>query len=155
MEAERRAELIERYLEGPTAVDAALHALKDRELDIRRAEDSWTVREIVHHLADSEMRSALRLRQLLAEDEPTIEGYDPDVYVKVLTYDRRIDWSLAAFRAARASTGELLERLTEEQWARKGTHTEDGDYGVERWLEIYAAHGHDHAEQIKRTRWGG
>jgi len=150
----RRSELVQRYQQGPIAVDAALHALKERELDVRRG-DEWTVREICHHLGDSEMRSAIRLRQLLAEDNPVIVGYDADAYARTLFYDRRIDWSLAAFRAARASTGEILERLSDEQWARNGTHTEEGPYGVEQWLETYAAHGHDHADQIRRTRSGG
>ena len=48
--------------------------------------------------------------------------------------------------------GQILQRLSEEQWQRTGTHTEDGPYGVEAWLETYAAHGHDHADQIRSAR---
>ena len=56
------------------------------------------------------------------------------------------------FRAVRASTAELLERLEEQDRGRAGTHTESGPgYTVERWLEIYAAHAHDHAEQIRQA----
>jgi hypothetical protein len=57
-----------------------------------------------------------------------------------------------AFQAARASTGELLDRLTETQWSKVGTHPEHDRYSVERWLEVYAAHAHKHAEQISRAR---
>ena len=56
------------------------------------------------------------------------------------------------FRAVRASTAELLERLKEQDWGRAGTHTESGPYTMDDWLEIYAAHAFDHAEQIRRVR---
>ena len=60
--------------------------------------------------------------------------------------------SVEAVASARQTTAEILERLDEGQWARRGTHTESGPYGVEAWLEIYAAHAHDHADQIRRAR---
>jgi hypothetical protein len=52
-------------------------------------------------------------------------------------------------RAARESTASILDRLEEDEWARAGTHSESGPYSVQRWLEIYAVHAHDHADQIK------
>ncbi|MGQ0723296.1 MAG: DinB family protein, partial [Candidatus Eiseniibacteriota bacterium] len=70
-----------------------------------------------------------------------------------LYYDGRpIEPSLAALKAARETTVSILEHLTDEQWERTGTHSESGSYGVETWLEIYAAHAHDHADQIRRAR---
>jgi hypothetical protein len=113
------------------------------------ADGGWTARQVVHHLADSEMTSAIRLRRLLAEDDPVIAGYDEETFAKVLRYDRPVDASLRALEAARATSAELLDLLTEEDWARAGTHTESGRYGVEDWLRIYAAHAHDHAAQIR------
>src|SRR5690606_12387010 len=108
---------------------------------------------VVHHLADSEMTSALRLRKLVAETNPVIWGYDEELYAKNLWYsDRPLEPSLLALRAARESTAAILERLAEADWARQGWHTESGPYTVERWLEIYAAHAHDHADQIRRAR---
>jgi DinB superfamily len=59
---------------------------------------------------------------------------------------------LAAFKAARETTAGLLERLAEADWTREGTHPEHGRYGMDTWLGIYAAHAHDHAEQIRRAR---
>ena len=106
----------------------------------------------MHHLADSEMRSAVRLRQLLAEDRPVIQAYDQEDYARRLFYDRPIDASLEVFRAARASTAELLDRLSSDDWRREGSHPEHGAYTVERWLEIYADHAHNHATQIRRAR---
>ncbi len=109
---------------------------------------------VVHHLADSETNSYLRLRKLLAEDDAQIQGYDEARFAEVLHYDRPIEHSLAVFGAVRASSGELLDRLTDDDWARTGTHSESGVYSVEDWLAIYADHAMDHAEQIARARTG-
>jgi hypothetical protein len=153
VEPERLHELIERFREGPEVVAEALAGITDDELDARPAPDDWTPREVVHHLADSEMTSAIRLRRLLAEDDPIIIGYDEAEFARRLFYgERPIQAALDAFRASRDTTVEILERLTEDQWARSGTHTESGPYGVETWLQIYAAHAHDHADQIRRAR---
>jgi hypothetical protein len=152
MDPATRRQLIDRYREGYDVVAAALEGASDAELDARPAPDKWTAREIVHHLADSEMRSAIRLRRLLAEDQPVILGYDQDEYARRLFYDRPIATSLDAFRIARAVTAELLARMSDEHWQRGGTHSESGPYGAERWLEIYAQHAHGHADQIRRAR---
>ena len=74
------------------------------ELDRRTAPGKWSAREIVHHLGDSEMTSAIRLRRLIAEEDPLIQGYDQEEFARRLFYDRPIEASLAAFRAAREST---------------------------------------------------
>jgi hypothetical protein len=152
MDKQTRQQLIARYKDGYRAVAAALEGATDAELDARPAPGKWSAREIVHHLADSEMTSAVRLRLLVAEDHAQIRPYDQELFSRALYYDRPIAASLQAFHAARASTGELLDRLTEVQWAKTGTHPEHGRYGVERWLEVYAAHAHDHAGQITRAR---
>ena len=151
MEAEERKALIRRYRDGHRAVVDALEGLREHELD-RSASDEWTPRMIAHHLADSEMTSAIRLRRLIAEDNPVIDGYDEVEFAKKLTTDRPIEPSLEAMRWARESTAQILERLTEEDWQRAGTHSESGLYSVEEWLTIYANHGHDHAQQIERSR---
>jgi hypothetical protein len=147
--------LVKQYLDGYRAVSEALHGASKAELDARPAPGKWSAREIVHHLADSEMTSAIRLRLLLAEDRPAIRGYDQEAFARRLHYDRPLAASLEAFRAARLTTGELLERMSEDDWNREGTHTEQGRYTVEDWLTIYARHAHDHADQIRRARAAG
>ncbi len=146
-----RQELIERYKAGSEAVDQALKDITDDELDMTAA-DGWTARQVVHHLADSETTSYVRLRRLLAEDQPLIAGYDEEEFARRLHYDRPIAASLEVFRAVRRASAELLERLSDAEWARAGTHSESGRYDVEEWLRIYAAHAYDHAEQIRRAR---
>jgi hypothetical protein len=147
-----RNTLIAQYKEGYRAVSDALAAATDTELDTRPAPGKWTAREIVHHLAESEMRAALRVRDLLAADRPAIAGYDQEEFARRLHYDRPIAASLAAFKAARDVTGELLDRLSDSDWTREGTHSEHGRYGMDTWLTIYAKHAHDHADQIRQAR---
>ena len=152
MDRQRRDALVARYKEGYQRVAEALAGASDAELDARPAPGKWTAREIVHHLADSEMTSAIRLRRLIAEDRPVIHGYDQEEFARRLHYERPLNASLAAFKAARESTAALLDLLDEAEWAREGTHSESGAYSVLKWLEIYAAHAHDHADQIRRAR---
>ena len=150
MDQERRRALVARYRAGPSVVEAALAGATNAELDARPADGGWTARETVHHIADSELTSAIRLRRLIAEDEPAILGYDGNLFARRLYYgDRPVEPSLAAIGAARAATADILDRLTEAEWSRKGTHDEHPSYGVLEWLEIYAEHCHEHADQIK------
>lgn len=152
MDTRTREALIAKYKDGSRLVAEALAGSTEAELDARPAPGKWSAREITHHLADSEMIAAIRLRMLLAEDEAVIRAYDQKLYAGRLYYARPIQASLEAFRAARSSTAEILEQMTEAQWARQGTHSESGRYSPERWLEIYAQHAHTHADQIRTAR---
>ncbi|HKE54213.1 MAG TPA: DinB family protein [Actinomycetota bacterium] len=155
MDAASRAELIARYRAGVGEVEAALQGASEAELDAVPAEGEWSARMIVHHLADSESNSYVRVRTLLAEDGPLIQGYDEGQFARRLHYDRPIEASLAVLRAVRASTAELLDQLEDTDWNRAGTHSESGPYSMDDWLEIYAAHAFDHADQIRRARATG
>jgi hypothetical protein len=148
MDTNTRNKLLAQYKDGYRVVAEALAGATDEELDARPAPGKWTAREVVHHLGDSEMTAAVRARMLIAVDDALIQGYDQDVFAQRLHYDRPIEGSLDAFKSARRTTAELLEKLTDDEWSRAGTHTEHGPYSLERWLEIYAAHAHKHAEQI-------
>ena len=154
MNVDERRALIDRYREGVAEVDKAFAGATPEELDRRPAPDEWSAREVAHHLADSETMSTIRLRRLVAEDDPLIQAYDEAEFARRLHYERAIEPSLAVFAAVRAANIELLDTLTEDEWARTGTHSDDGPYSVERWLQIYADHGHDHADQIRRAREG-
>jgi hypothetical protein len=147
-----RSELIARYAAGYDVVIEALAGITDEEWDAREAPGEWSPRQVVHHLADSEMASALRLRQMLVSERAQIVPYDQDEYARVLYYDRPVAGSLAAFAGARAATVPILEQMTDEQWARSAHHPEQPDFGTESWLRYYAQHAHDHADQIRRAR---
>ena len=152
MSAQDRAALLDTFRAGYAEVEAALAGISEEALDRAPADDGWSPRQVVHHLADSEATAYVRLRRLIAEDEPVIQGYDEPEYARRLHYDRPIGSSLAVLRAVREASLELLESLTDAEWARTGTHSESGPYSVERWLEIYASHSRDHANQIREAR---
>lgn len=148
-----RQQLIKQYELGFDEVERALADFPHAQLTARPIPGKWSACEIVHHLADSEMRAAIRLRQLLTEDRPVIQSYDQELYAARLNYNARdIAPALEAFRSARATTAQLLAHMTEEDWAREGTHPEHTHYTAADWLEIYAAHAHNHAAQISRLR---
>ena len=142
---------MERYQSGIEALDAALAGLTDAELDRPQPEGEWTAREVVHHLSDSESMAYIRLRRLIAEDNPEIQGYDEPEWARRLHYDRPMEASRAVVGAVRAASLQLLESLMPDEWVRAGTHSESGAYSVAHWLEIYAGHTHDHADQIRRA----
>jgi hypothetical protein len=152
MDVDQRRALIERYRDGYRVVLEALRGIGEAELDARPGPERWSAREVVHHLADSETTSGIRLRRLLAEDRPQVEGYDEAEFARRLYYDRPIESSLEVLGAVRRGSAEILDRLTEAEWSREGTHSESGRYSVQTWLQIYAAHAHDHAAQIREAR---
>jgi hypothetical protein len=153
MTAEERKKLIAQYNDGYRVVAEAVAGATDEQLDARPAPGKWSAREVVHHLADSEMTAATRLRLLVAIENPQIFGYDQEEFARKLYYDRPIAASLDAFKAARRATGEILERMSDADWSSAvGTHTEHGPFTAERWLELTARHAHAHAEQILVAR---
>ncbi len=126
-------------------------SLKSSDLD-RTDEQGWTPRQVIHHVADSEAQSYARLRRLIAEPGTTIQGYDEGMWAenKTLGYkETPVESSLAVFAAVRESSYQLILRLSEEQLANSGTHSESGQYSVKTWLETYTNHPKDHAGQIR------
>jgi hypothetical protein len=154
MDVVERQKLVQQDRHGHTSVVAALAGTTDAALDERPAADAWTPREIVHHLADSETNSYIRLRKLIAEDNATLMAYDEAEWARRLHYTRPIEPSLAVLKAVRDASAQLLDALTPTEWQRSGSHPEHGAYSIDTWLEVYAAHAHDHARQIQRARKG-
>ena len=149
-----RQEVIDRFRTGFADVADAVAGITPEELDRRPPGSDWSAREVAHHLADSEATAYVRLRRLIAEDDPAIDGYDEEEFARRLHYDRPIEPSLQVLRSVRTASLQLLESLTPEEWQRSGTHSASGPYSVDDWLRIYAGHSHDHADQIRRARRG-
>src|SRR2546425_1811006 len=115
MTSEDRQQMISTYKAGYEKVLQSLKDFPEQSLTAHPIAGKWSAAEIVHHLADSETTSALRLRRLLVEDKPIIQGYDEARFARRLHYNERpIAPSLEAFRAARATTLQVLERMTDE-----------------------------------------
>lgn len=151
MEQAERRTLIEKYKQGYHVLAGVASLMGDDTLDVHQQEGGWSPREIIHHLADAELMGAVRLRRLLSEDHPPIQGYDQEEFSQKLHYDRPVASSLEVFRTTRQANGELLDRLSEDEWAREGTHSEMGRYTPEDWLRVYTGHLYTHVEQIRQT----
>ena len=150
----RSADLADRIAAYRVATEQFLvvaSTLSEADLDRRPPQpDGWTPRMVIHHVADSETNSYVRLRRLLAEPAgTTIQGYDEAQWARVLHYDRPVSLSLAVFRAVRDSSAELLDLISPDDLDRAGVHSESGPYTLADWLDTYVAHARDHAEQIR------
>ena len=133
-------------------LDIALSVPADK-LDDNDGEN-WSSRQVIHHCADSEAQSYARLRRLVAEPNPVIQGYDENLWAKDVTLGYTtlpVENSIAVFTAVRAGSLDIIKRLKPEQLELTGTHTEAGEYSLKRWLETYTRHANNHADQIKQN----
>jgi DinB superfamily len=152
IDKKERARLIERYSEGAYALREALSKAPMEMRKWQPEPGEFSVHEIIVHCADSETNSHARIRYVMSQDNATIHGYDPDVWAKTFDYlHHPIDAALLTVEAVRANTVPILQRATDAEWSKAGTHSESGPYTAEDWLRIYAAHCHDHADQIERV----
>jgi hypothetical protein len=117
----------------------------------RPAPDKWSISEIVAHISDAELVVGYRLRAILGQPGTPIIGFDQDVWVKALHYDKReLKKSFAQYCALREANLALLKSLAPEQWKHSGLHNERGEESVERIVGMMAGHDINHIEQIER-----
>jgi hypothetical protein len=146
-------QLLERYRRGPEVVATLMTGAAGAELDFRPAPDRWTLRQIVAHLADSEMVGAVRFRRVIAEDNPALLGYDQNAWAANLNYaKRKTSESVEMFRRLRADCYELLKDLPLETFERKGNHSEAGPLTLRQLVQRLADHAESHARQIQQVR---
>jgi hypothetical protein len=143
--------------EYAAATDEALRAMSEATFDLldRRVGDGWSARQVIHHLADAETNSYIRLRRLLAEAPgTTIQGYDEAAWAECaqLGYQQLpVEHAVALFAAVRQGSLDVLRRVTERDLGRTGEHTESGRYTLADWLRIYTAHPRDHVAQMREA----
>ncbi len=146
-------ELLERYRRGPELIATVMTGAAGAELDFAPEPDKWSARQILAHLADSEIVGSDRIRRVIAEDNPTLVAYDQNAWAARLGYERRrTAEALEFFRRLRAENYQLLSSLPEECFQRWGTHTERGRITL---LELVASdveHVEKHARQIQAVR---
>ena len=147
------AALLERFRRGPELLATVLTGVFGEEEDFVTAPGKWSIRQILAHLADGELVGAHRMRQVIAEDNPTLIAFDQDAWTRNLDYARRKPkQSLETFRRIRAENYELLKELPESAFERTGTHSENGPMTLRRLLEGYAEHAESHARQLQTIR---
>jgi hypothetical protein len=146
-------ELLERFRRGAEVIASVTTGLANVEADWLPGAGKWTVRQIACHLADSEMVGAMRLRQVLAEDNPTMIAFDENAWAERLDHrTRKVSAALEAFRGVRAGNYELLRAQPEAAFARFGTHSVNGRQTLLDLLRGYAEHAESHARQIHEVR---
>ena len=147
------SEDLERFRRGAELLATVLTGAAGEEIDFVPAPGKWTIRQIMAHLADSELVGAHRLRLVVAEDNPTLTAFDQDAWTRNLDYARRKPaQSLDTFRRLRAENYELLKDLPESAFDRTGSHTENGPMSLRRMLHGYADHAESHARQLQTIR---
>jgi len=139
--------------ETPDFVAAAIHTTSAPALQVPEAPGKWSMAAVVLHLADSEIVWAWRLRLVLAEDEPTLTGYDQDLWAKHLGYGEvDAQEALSTFVALRRSNLRLLQSAPPEALEREGKHVERGRESVAHMIRLYAGHDLAHRNQLERIR---
>jgi len=146
-------ELLERFRRGPELLAVVLTGVFGEEEDFVSAPGKWSIRQIIAHLADTEIVLAHRFRQVIAEDNPTLVSIDQEAWASRLDYARRKPkQSLETLRRTRAENYELLKDLPETVYQRAGNHTQRGPTTLAQLLESYSAHTESHARQIGEVR---
>ncbi len=149
---ERRVELIDQIAETPAALTAAVAGLSDAELDTPYRPGGWTVRQVVHHVADSHMNAFIRCRLALTEDDPVIKAYDQDGWASLDDSRLPVAPSLAILEAVHERWVVMLRSLPRAAFARTLRHPEAGSMSLDAVIGLYAWHGRHHLAHVHQAR---
>jgi uncharacterized damage-inducible protein DinB len=152
--SEDRTNAIATLAELPEQLRNVVDGLGSAQLNTPYREGGWTVRQLVHHIADSHMNAFIRIRLALTEDWPTIKPYDQDAWATLHDSAAPVEWSLELIESLHARWVMLLQSLTEEQWMRGYRHPESGDVSVDAATLMYAWHSRHHVAHITHLRLG-
>jgi uncharacterized damage-inducible protein DinB len=150
---DRRTEFIQTIANLPDNIRAAAQGLNDTQLDTPYRPGGWTVRQTVHHVADSHINSYVRFKLALTEDEPpTIVPYYEDRWAELADSKLPIDVSLALIDSVHYRWSTLLKAMTDDDFRRIFKHPETGDWTLDGALALYAWHSKHHTAHITRLR---
>ena len=139
--------------ELPLRLASAVDGLSDEQLDTPYRDGGWTLRQTVHHIADSHINSLCRFKLALTEDEaPTIRPYYEDRWAELSDSRLPVDASLKIVEGVHSRWTKLLESMTEDDYRREFVHPETGTWTLERVLALYAWHSMHHTAHITSTR---
>jgi uncharacterized damage-inducible protein DinB len=136
----------------PELLRKAVRDLDTDQLNTPYREGGWTVRQVVHHLADSHMAAFHRLRRALTEDWPVVQGYNEKAFAELPDVIAPAEWSVELVEAVHARWVLVLQALTEEQWQRGFKHAERGPSTLEAATMLYAWHSLHHVAHITQLR---
>lgn len=146
----QRKSHIETLRAFPAALEKTVAGLSDDQLDTPYGPGKWTIRQLVHHLADSHANGAARVRWALTENSPAVKAYDQDEWARL--HDARlapIEPSLAIIRGLHQRLVMLFESLDDVEFERNMHHPENGEVTIDDWVRVYAGHCDKHLGHIK------
>ena len=145
--------IIDEYVRQASILPAAIKGLTAAELNAHPVSNTWSIRQIVMHLMDSDLIASDRMKRIIAEDNPTLIGFDESAFASKLFYDQ-LDAVIAAdiFAKNRLLTGDILYRLPAEAFARAGTHNQRGRVTLGDLVKMYVQHLDHHMKFLKHKR---
>jgi uncharacterized damage-inducible protein DinB len=149
---DERTDAIATLAELPEQLRNAVDGLSFAQLSTPYREGGWTLRQVVHHVADSHMNALIRVKLALTEDWPTIKPYDEKAWASLHDVAAPVEWSLELIESLHARWVMLLQSLTEDQWHRGYDHPEAGKMTVEAATLLYAWHSRHHVAHITHLR---
>lgn len=150
--AEDRTYAIATIGEMPELLREAVRGLDEDQLNTPYREDGWTVRQLVHHIADSHMTAFHRFRMALTEEWPEVKGYPEKLFALLPDSAAPVEWSLALIEGLHARWVMMMQEMTEEQWQRGYRHSENGPQKLEWVVQLYAWHSRHHVAHIVSLR---
>ncbi|WP_026678156.1 YfiT family bacillithiol transferase [Fictibacillus gelatini] len=149
-------ELIEGWIKeienAPIQLKEAVQDLNDEQLDTPYRSGGWTVRQVVHHLADSHMNSFIRFKLAITENNPTIKPYREDKWAELPDSNLPITISLVFLEALHKRWVALLRSLNASDFEKTFNHPELGDQSIATAIGLYAWHGRHHIAHISSLR---
>lgn len=146
-------EPLEVLAETPAALRRAVAGLTPQQEGTPEKPGKWSVRQVVQHLADSELVGGFRFRMVLAHEGPELPAYDQDLWAERLRYaEADLSAALEDFALLRALNLRVLRRATPDDLRRVMRHAERGDEPLSRMIALYAGHDLKHRAQIRRIR---
>ena len=157
--AGERAQRIDTIAAAPAQLRLAVAGLTDQQLDTPYRPGGWTIRQVVHHVADSHMNASVRFRLGLTEENPTIKPYDEKAWSELPDVTHLpVELSLHLLENLHVRLVHLLRSTSPSAFARTIVHPENGPMTLDSLLGVYAWHGQHHAAHITGLRarqgWG-
>lgn len=150
--AAERQVMIDEIRQLPDRLEALVKDLSPEQLDAPGGGEDWTVRQVVHHLADSHMNSFIRLKLILTEEKPPLKPYNQEAWALLPdTALLSVQPSLQLLHGLHRRWVTLFETVDEAGWSRAGFHPEIGEITIDDILQIYATHCREHLAQINRV----
>jgi uncharacterized damage-inducible protein DinB len=144
---------IQQIEDMPTQLRAAVKGLSNEQLNEPYREGGWTLRQVVHHLADSHLNAYTRFKLAVTEEEPTIKTYNEKSWAGLEdSLKADVEVSLVLIKALHQRWVMFLKSLDEKQFSRTYIHPETGKGSVDRILALYAWHGRHHVAHITTRR---